>query len=91
MEVGNRIIYDQDGEIIVQLGEMKGDINPRKEITKLDYIDLDFGEIDYFKYSIKKVDVDTKQPILEEIVEEETPEEIIQRLEEKIKSLGGEL
>ena len=41
MQIGNRIIYDQDGQIIYQIGEMQGDVLPRKDITELNYIDLE--------------------------------------------------
>lgn len=80
MQIGNRIIYDQNGEIICQLGEMQGDVLPRKEITKLDYLDLKYGEIDYTKYRIVAVDIETRQPILEEIEIPQTPEQ--QKIEE---------
>ncbi|AQT85419.1 hypothetical protein ERICIV_00524 [Paenibacillus larvae subsp. larvae] len=67
MQVGNRVLYDQDGEIIFQSGEMQGDVLPRKNITKLDVVDFDFGSIDYTKYRIVRMDTETKKPILEEI------------------------
>ncbi|AHD04305.1 hypothetical protein ABNB59_16075 [Paenibacillus larvae] len=72
MQVGNRVLYDQDGEIIFQSGEMQGDVLPRKNITKLDVVDFDFGSIDYTKYRIVRMDTETKKPILEEIPQ--TPE-----------------
>lgn len=90
MQIGNRIMFDQDGEIIIQLGEMQGDVLPRKEITSLDYIDLEYGEIDYTKYRIIGVDVATKQPILEEIERDKTPQEIIEELENQILLLEDE-
>lgn len=80
IQVGNRIIFDQDGNLVALLGEMQGDVIPRKEITKLDYIDLKYGEIDYMKYRIIGVNVETKQPILEEMQIYKTDEQ--QRIEE---------
>ena len=65
LQVGNRIIFDQDGEIIFQLGEMQGDVLPRKEITSLDYIDLEYGEVDFSTQRIVGVDLETRRPILE--------------------------
>ncbi|PAQ15091.1 hypothetical protein CD798_08595 [Bacillaceae bacterium SAOS 7] len=67
MNIGNRIIYDQDGEVIAELGEMQGDVLPRKEITELNFIDLEYGAIDYQTHRMLKIDPVTKQPILEEI------------------------
>ena len=90
MKVGNRIIFNQDGEILYQFGEMQGDVLPRKEITELNHIDLEYGEIDYSKYKIIGIDIETKQPILEEIIREKTSEEIIQELENQILLLEDE-
>ena len=43
MQIGNRIIFDEKGNILLQMGEMEGDVEPRGQI---DYIDLEFGSID---------------------------------------------
>lgn len=90
MQIGNRITYDQDGEILFQTGEMQGDVLPRKNITELYHIDLEYGEIDYSKYRIIGVSTDTKEPILEEIIREKTQEEIMQELENQILLLEDE-
>lgn len=74
-QIGNRIVFDQDGDIIVEFGEYQTDGEIRKSISSLDYIDLDYGSIDFSKYRIIKIDTDTKQPILEEIPHVLTPEE----------------
>jgi len=90
VQIGNRIIFDQDGDIVTQLGQMQGNIVLRKEIVSLDFIDLEYRQVDYTKYKIISIDVETKQPILEEIVREKTPEEIIQQLENQILLLEDE-
>lgn len=90
VQVGNRIIFDQDGDIVVQLGEMRGDVLPRKRITTLDYVDIEYGHIDYNKYKVVAIDTATRQPILEEIEREATPEEIIEDLQQQLKLLKGE-
>lgn len=85
MQIGERIIYDQDGEIIFQTGEMQGDVLPRKEITKLNAVDLEYGAVDLTKYRIVRVDPTTKQPVLEEIPIAITPEQQrIQELEDQL-------
>lgn len=90
MNVGNRIIYDQDGDIVVQLGEMVGDVPARKEITSLSHIDIPFGEIDLNKKRIVGINVTTKTPILEDIVTELTEEQKrIQELENQILLMSG--
>lgn len=86
MEIGNRILFDQDGEIIIQLGEMSGDVLPRKEITGVDFIDLDYGQIDYTKFKLVGVNVETKEPILEEMQREETEAERLQREKEELEN-----
>ncbi|MBG9585559.1 hypothetical protein [Cytobacillus firmus] len=75
MNRGNRIYFDQDGDIILQTGEMTGDVIPHKSITKVDFLDLEYGEIDLSKHKIVKIDVSTKKPFLENIVVPLTPEQ----------------
>lgn len=66
MQLGNRIFYNQDGEILFEQGEMQGDVLPRKEITAVYHVDIEYGAIDYTKYKIVGIDPLTSQPILEE-------------------------
>ncbi|EQJ06304.1 putative phage protein [Clostridioides difficile P8] len=40
---------------------------PHNKITELDYIDIPYGSIDYIKNRIIGINIETKQPILEEI------------------------
>ncbi|VIF57409.1 Uncharacterised protein [Clostridioides difficile] len=67
MNVPNRVIYDQTGKIIFETGESCGDVLPHNKITELDYIDIPYGSIDYIKNRIVGINIETKQPILEEI------------------------
>lgn len=80
VNLGSRIIYDQDGQILYQIGEMQGDVLPRKEITSLHYVDLEYGEIDFTTHRIVSIDPVTKHPILEELPKLESPEQ--QRIKE---------
>ncbi|MGS7749440.1 hypothetical protein [Clostridioides difficile] len=85
MERGNRIIYDQSGKIWLQTGEATGDVLEHDTITELHCIDIPYGSIDYTKNRIIGINIETKQPILEEIpvyVSEE--EKRIQELENQI-------
>lgn len=90
MKLGNRIIYNQDGDIIYMTGDMEGEGIERKEISSLDYIELDYGSIDYSKYRIVGVDVEKRIPIIEVIDREKTPEEIIEELENQLLLLEDE-
>ncbi|MCW0836049.1 hypothetical protein OKS18_11220 [Clostridioides difficile] len=85
MDRANRIIYDQTGKILLQTGEATGDILEHDTITELHYIDVEYGSIDYTKNRIIGINIETKEPILEEIpvfISEE--EKRIQELENQI-------
>ncbi|HBH3639348.1 TPA: hypothetical protein KSK26_001170 [Clostridioides difficile] len=85
MNRANRIIYDQTGKILLQTGEATGDILEHDEITELHCIDIEYGSIDYAKNRIIGINVETKEPILEEIPVYLTEEEKrIQELENQI-------
>ncbi|EGT3686393.1 hypothetical protein C9H74_18880 [Clostridioides difficile] len=85
MNRANRIICDQTGKILLQTGEATGDILEHDEITELHSVDIPYGSIDYAKNRIIGINIETKEPILEEIpvyVSEE--EKRIQELENQI-------
>ncbi|HBG5346821.1 TPA: hypothetical protein KQG29_004327 [Clostridioides difficile] len=85
MDRANRIICDQTGKILLQTGEATGDILEHDEITELHCIDIEYGSIDYTKNRITGINVETKQPILEETPVYLTEEEKrIQELENQI-------
>lgn len=85
MEVGKLIIYDNKGKILFQSGEGKGDLIPYDKNMKVDWLEIKYNSIDYSKYRIVGINVETKEPILEEIKVELTDEEKrIQELENQI-------
>ncbi|MBH7955083.1 hypothetical protein I6A67_18100 [Clostridioides difficile] len=67
MDRANRIIYDQTGKILIQTGEATGDILEHDTITELHCIDIEYGSIDYTRNRITGINIETKEPILEEI------------------------
>ena len=93
MKVGNRIIFDEKGNILFQMGEMEGCVNPRSKIEKLDYIDLEFGSIDYSTHYIESINVETKEPVIKEYPKQELTDEqlYIQELESKLAMVENEL
>jgi len=92
MKIGDRIIFDQNGNILVQLGQMQGDVLPRKEITELNYIDLEYGEVDYLKYKIISIDITTKRPVLKSIEIPKTEEQLrIEELENQLLLMSDAL
>ena len=90
MQIGNRIIFDEKGNILLQMGEMEGDVNPRGQI---DYIDLEYGSIDYSTYYIESIDVVTKKPIVKEYPKANLTDEqlYIQELEAKLATLTSKM
>ncbi|HBG5346185.1 TPA: hypothetical protein KQG29_003630 [Clostridioides difficile] len=75
IEVGRRIFFDEDGEIIFYEGQSRGNVPERKNIKKIEYIDLTYDYVDYEKYRIIGINIETKEPILEEIPTFVTEEE----------------
>ncbi|MBY2477543.1 hypothetical protein KWV16_11690 [Clostridioides difficile] len=61
MNRGNRIIYNQDGKILLQTGEATGDILEHDTITELHYLDVEYGSIDYSKQYIESINPVTKE------------------------------
>ena len=85
MERGNRIICDQTGKILLQTGEATWDILEHDEITELHFVDIPYGSIDYTRNRIIGINIETKEPILEEIPTFISDEEKrIQELENQI-------
>ena len=93
MQVGNRIIFDEKGNILFQMGEMEGHVEPRSKIEKLDYIDLEFGSIDYTTHYIESINVETKEPVIKEYPKTELTDEqmYIKELEEKLAIMESKL
>lgn len=67
MNRANRIIYDQTGKILLQTGEATGDILEHDIITQLHCVEVPYGSIDYTRNRIIGINIETKEPILEEI------------------------
>lgn len=93
MQVGNRVFYDQDGEILYLTGERSGDVLPNKEVSNINFIDLEYGALNNKR--LVKVDLETKQPIFEDLPIFETDEQKrIRELEDQLllqidNELGG--
>ncbi len=75
MQIGNRIVYDQDGDIVFQTGEREGVVVANKDITELHFVDLEYGAINHQTHRIIGINITTKQPILEDIEVIETEEQ----------------
>ena len=93
MQIGNRIIFDEKGNILFQMGEMEGYVEPRSKIEKIDYIDLEFGAIDYTTHYIESINVETKEPVIKEYPKQELTNEqmYIKELEEKLAIMESKL
>ena len=89
-QIGNRIIFDEKGNILLQMGEMEGYVEPRGQI---DYIDLEYGSINYTTHYIESINVETKEPIIKEYPKQELTDEqmYIKELEEKLAIMESKL
>lgn len=89
MYTGNRVYYNQNGNIVFMSGEIEGGTEQRPAET-IKYIDIPTGTIDYSKVELKGVDVKKRKLIYEDLVPAETEEQRrIKELEEYIKQLEG--
>ncbi|HFL2556261.1 TPA: hypothetical protein ACG3I7_002352 [Clostridioides difficile] len=87
----NRIIYDQLGNIWLQTGEAMGDIQEWSEITELNFLDVEFGSIDYSKQYIESINPVTKEPVIKDIEIVLTDEQKrLQALEKELSMLKEE-
>ncbi|HBH1283027.1 TPA: hypothetical protein ACHVSD_000998 [Clostridioides difficile] len=91
MNRNNRIIYDQTGNIWPQTGEATGDIQEWSKITELNFLDVEFGSIDYSKQYIESINPVTKEPIIKDIEVILTDEQKrLQALEKELSMLKEE-
>lgn len=88
MQVGRRIIFDRNtGNIVVDFGEMQGDVLPREDINELDYVDLPYGMYNEEFSRVKKyhVDTNTKEIVFDELYPKQlTQAEQIEELENQL-------
>lgn len=91
MNRDNRIIYNQDGKILLQTGEGTGDVLEHDAITELHYLDVEFGSIDYSKQYIESINPITKELVLKDIEVVLTDEQKrLQALEKELSMLKEE-
>ncbi|HBE9572372.1 TPA: hypothetical protein ACG3KG_002267 [Clostridioides difficile] len=91
MERGNRLIYNQDGKIIFQTGEATGDVLEHDTITELNFLDIEFGSIDYSKQYIESINPITKELNIKDIDVILTDEQKrLQALEKELSMLKEE-
>lgn len=88
MNRNNRIIYDQTGNIWLQTGEVAGDIQEWSKITELNFLDIEYGSIDYSKQYIESINPVTKEPVIKDIEVVLTDEQKrLQALEKELNML----
>ncbi|MFJ7951275.1 hypothetical protein ACIQZG_07080 [Lysinibacillus sp. NPDC096418] len=74
MAVGARVFCDQDGELILMLGESSY-LSSRKEITSLHCIDMEYGALNTVTHYVSGVDMGTMEPIVVPYLTEETEDQ----------------
>jgi hypothetical protein len=93
IQVGRRIIFDKTtGEVIMDMGEMQGDVIERQHYDGISHVDLPYGyESDKFS-RVKKwhIDVNTGLPVFDELAEPVlTPQEQIAELQQQLLQVQG--
>jgi hypothetical protein len=93
MTRGNLVIYDLEGTIISQSGEMQSnaDIAPHKYPVGIPYIELPYGSMKWEEQQLIKIDVKTEphSPIFEKIDRVPTSQETIETLENELLIAKG--
>lgn len=79
MQIGSRLFYDQNGEILFHLAPTESD-QPRKVITKVETLDLDPG-IDHTNLKMIGVNTVTREVNFEVVLPTKTDAERIIELE----------
>ncbi|EGT4207008.1 hypothetical protein EPL64_21125 [Clostridioides difficile] len=75
----------------LQTGEATGDIQEWSKITELNFLDVEFGSIDYSKQYIESINPVTKEPIIKDIEVILTDEQKrLQALEKELSMLKEE-
>jgi hypothetical protein len=90
IQVGRRIIFDKtNGKVLIDLGEMQGDVLPREEVGSLDFIDLPYGQDSdkFMRVKTYHIDTTTKTVIFDELHPiVETEEERLRREKEELEN-----
>lgn len=89
LQVGNRIYYNQNGKVILQTGEMQGDVLPRTENEVISYIDLLYG--DKILEGVQEFHIENGQIVIDKkVIPQPTAEELkIQELENQLLVASG--
>ncbi|HBG7748178.1 TPA: hypothetical protein KRE80_003732 [Clostridioides difficile] len=84
--IGRIVFYDnKTGDVLMFYGEKTVSDSININIPKVEIIEIPFGSIDYTRNRLIGINVETKEPILEEIKVELTDEEKrIQELENQL-------
>lgn len=78
MNVGRRIIFEKNtGKLVIDLGEMSGEVTPREALSELDYIDLAYGEDadKFFRVKSYHIDPMTRKVVFDELYPEQPSKE----------------
>ncbi|HDK7165762.1 hypothetical protein EXN53_10840 [Clostridium botulinum] len=84
MQRGSLIIYDNTGKIFLNTGDAEGDVLPHTLPDGLPYIITEFGELN--NKIVKRIDVETRKLITEDIPHIETEEEKLKREKQELEN-----
>lgn len=82
--IGARIFFDSaNGNVLYVDGESDGGVEPRPKIISIDFVDLEYGELNLITHKIIGMDIETRKPILEER-EKDPIQQHVQELEDQL-------
>lgn len=87
MKLGNRIYFNQNGQVIHVTGECQGDVIPRLENEIVSYIDLEYGD-STLKDAIEwHIDLENKKIVVDKLREKvETEEDKLKREKQELEN-----
>lgn len=93
IQVGRRLIFEKlTGKIVMDMGEMAGEVLAREPLNELDYLDLAYGQDSdkFMRVKAYHVDTTTKQVIFDELYEPVvTPQQQIEDLQNQLLIAQG--
>lgn len=83
MQIGNRIYFNQKGQIVYMTGECQGDGTARLENEVVSYIDLPYGDRTIQNAETWHIDVENKKIVVDKAREKLETEEDKLRMEKQ--------
>lgn len=87
MKLGNRIYFNQNGQVIHVTGECQGDVIARLENEVISYIDLDYGDKTIENAIEWHIDLENKKIVVDKLREKaETEADKLKREKQELEN-----